>query len=86
MWGGPAYPAFRYRHAGDLATIGHKSAVLDFGWIQLSGLLAWLLWGGVHIFFLIGFRNRVVVTLGWLWSYFTSDRGARLITGSGREL
>jgi NADH:ubiquinone reductase (H+-translocating) len=45
-----------------------------------------LLWGGVHIFFLIGFRNRVVVTLGWLWSYFTSDRGARLITGSGREL
>jgi NADH dehydrogenase len=88
MGGGSAYPypAFRYRHAGDLATIGHKSAVLDFGWIRLSGLLAWLLWGGVHIFFLIGFRNRVVVTLGWLWSYFTSDRGARLITGSGREL
>ena len=86
MGGGPAHSAFRYRHAGDLATIGHKSAVLDFGWIRLSGLLAWLLWGGVHIFFLIGFRNRVVVTLGWLWSYFTSDRGARLITDSGREL
>lgn len=79
-------PAFHYHHAGDLATIGHKSAVLDFGWIRLSGLLAWLLWGAVHIFFLIGFRNRLVVTLGWLWSYFTSDRGARLITGSGREL
>ncbi len=79
-------PAFHYHHAGDLATIGHKSAVLDFGWIRLSGLLAWLLWGCVHIFFLIGFRNRMIVMVGWLWSYFTSDRGARLITGSGREL
>jgi NADH dehydrogenase FAD-containing subunit len=79
-------PDFQYRHAGDLATIGHKSAVLDFGWIRLSGFLAWLLWGCVHIFFLIGFRNRLVVMLGWLWSYFASDRGARLITGSGREL
>jgi NADH:ubiquinone reductase (H+-translocating) len=79
-------PAFQYHHAGDLATIGHKSAVLDFGWIRLSGFLAWLLWGCVHIFFLIGFRNRLVVMLGWLWSYFASDRGARLITGSGREL
>jgi NADH dehydrogenase len=79
-------PAFQYHHAGDLATIGHKSAVLDFGWIRLSGFLAWLLWGCVHIFFLIGFRNRLVVMLGWLWSYFASDRGARLITGSGRQL
>jgi NADH:quinone reductase (non-electrogenic) len=84
--GEDAQPAFHYHHAGDLATIGHKSAVLDFGWIRLSGLLAWLLWGCVHIFFLIGFRNRMIVMLGWLWSYFTSDRGARLITGSGREL
>ena len=83
---GRAQPAFHYHHAGDLATIGHKSAVLDFGRIRLSGLLAWLLWGCVHIFFLIGFRNRVVVMMGWLWSYFTTDRGARLITGSGREL
>ncbi|SEK66981.1 NAD(P)/FAD-dependent oxidoreductase [Nitrosovibrio tenuis] len=81
-----AQPEFHYHHAGDLATIGHKSAVLDFGWIRLSGLLAWLLWGCVHIFFLISFRNRMVVMLGWLWSYFASDRGARLITGSGREL
>jgi NADH dehydrogenase len=79
-------PGFRYHHAGDLATIGHKAAVVDFGWIRLSGLAAWLLWGCVHIFFLIGFRNRLIVVVGWLWSYFTSDRGARLITGTGREL
>ncbi|HVW65080.1 MAG TPA: NAD(P)/FAD-dependent oxidoreductase [Nitrosospira sp.] len=79
-------PGFRYHHAGDLATIGHKAAVVDFGWIRLSGLPAWLLWGIVHIFFLIGFRNRLIVMVGWLWSYFTSDRGARLITGTGRDL
>jgi NADH dehydrogenase len=84
--GGRAEPHFHYHHAGDLATIGHKAAVADFGWIRLSGLPAWLLWGCVHIFFLIGFRNRLIVMVGWLWSYFTSDRGARLITGTGREL
>ncbi|MEO7465078.1 MAG: NAD(P)/FAD-dependent oxidoreductase [Nitrosospira sp.] len=78
--------AFHYHHEGDLATIGRKSAVLDFGWIRLSGGLAWLLWGVIHIFFLIGFRNRVIVTLGWLWAYFTSERGSRLITGTGSEL
>jgi NADH dehydrogenase len=83
---GKGVQPFRYHHVGDLATIGHKSAVLDFGWIRLSGFLAWLFWGCVHIFFLIGFRNRMVVMLGWLWSYFASDRGARLITGSGREV
>jgi NADH dehydrogenase len=84
--GGEPEPGFRYHHAGELATIGHKAAVADFGWIRLSGLPAWLLWGCVHIFFLIGFRNRLIVMVGWLWSYFTSDRGARLITGTGREL
>ncbi|HET7060792.1 MAG TPA: NAD(P)/FAD-dependent oxidoreductase [Nitrosospira sp.] len=80
------HPVFHYHHAGNLATVGHKSAVLDFGWLRLSGFVAWLLWGLVHIFFLIGFRNRMVVMLGWLWSYFTSDRSVRLITGSGREI
>ncbi len=84
--GAPPPPPFRYRHDGDLATIGHKSAVVDFGRIKLSGLPAWLLWGGAHIFFLIGFRNRVIVLLGWLWTYLTGERGARLITGTGREL
>ncbi|MBV8702072.1 MAG: NAD(P)/FAD-dependent oxidoreductase [Acetobacteraceae bacterium] len=86
LGGAPPPPPFRYHHAGDLATIGRSSAVMDFGRIRLSGLVAWLLWGGVHIFFLIGFRNRVIVLLGWLWSYFTGERGARLITGTGQEL
>ncbi len=82
----PPPAAFRYHHDGDLATIGHKSAVVNFGWLRLSGLPAWLLWGAAHIFFLVGFRNRIIVTLGWLWAYFTAQRGARLITGTGREL
>jgi NADH:ubiquinone reductase (H+-translocating) len=73
---------FRYRHLGNLATIGRRAAVADFGWIKLTGALAWLLWGVVHVFFLIGFRNRVAVLLDWLWSYATFQRGSRLITGS----
>ncbi len=72
---------FRYRDYGNLATIGRKSAVVDFGWIRLSGRIAWLLWGMVHILFLIGFRNRIMVLLDWLWAYVTFQRGARLITG-----
>jgi len=74
--------SFRYRHRGDLATIGRKSAVVDFGWIRLKGTLAWLLWSAAHIYFLIGFRNRLFVALSWLWAYATFHRGARLITGS----
>lgn len=74
-------PPFRYRHLGNLATIGRTAAVADFGRIRLSGGLAWLLWGLVHIYFLIGFRNRLVVALDWLWAYLTFERGARLITG-----
>ncbi|MGE3967139.1 MAG: NAD(P)/FAD-dependent oxidoreductase, partial [Dongiaceae bacterium] len=79
--GKPTAP-FRYRHRGDLATIGRKSAVVDFGWIRLKGTLAWLLWSAAHIYFLIGFRNRLFVALSWLWAYATFHRGARLITGS----
>jgi NADH dehydrogenase FAD-containing subunit len=83
---GNATPApFRYRNLGNLATIGRKAAVADFGFLQLSGSLAWLLWGGVHVFFLIGFRNRLAVLLDWLWAYATFKRGARLITG-GMEM
>jgi NADH dehydrogenase FAD-containing subunit len=78
--GRPIRP-FRYRHLGNLATIGRTAAVADFGWIRLSGGLAWLLWGIVHIYFLIGFRNRLVVALDWLWACLTFQRGARLITG-----
>ncbi|HZS85600.1 MAG TPA: NAD(P)/FAD-dependent oxidoreductase [Stellaceae bacterium] len=74
-------PPFRYRDYGNLATIGRRAAVADFGVLRLSGRIAWLLWGAVHIFFLIGFRNRVAVLLDWLWAYLTFQRGARLITG-----
>jgi NADH dehydrogenase FAD-containing subunit len=72
---------FRYRDLGNLATIGRRAAVADFGWLRLGGRLAWLAWGAVHIYFLIGFRNRVAVAIDWLWSYLTYERGARLITG-----
>jgi NADH dehydrogenase len=80
--GEAAAERFRYRDLGSLATIGRASAVADFGWLKVSGFLAWLLWGAVHIFFLIGFRNRVMVLMEWLWAYVTFQRGARLITGS----
>lgn len=72
---------FRYRDKGNLATIGRAAAVADFGWITFSGFAAWLLWLIVHIFWLIGFRNRFVVMFEWAWAYFTFQRAARLITG-----
>jgi NADH dehydrogenase len=75
--------SFRYRSFGTMATIGRRAAVADLGWIKLDGTLAWLLWSAVHVSFLIGFRNRLVVMLDWLWSYFTFQSGARLITGPG---
>jgi NADH dehydrogenase len=71
---------FRYRHFGDLATIGKRAAVFDIGWMKVKGRLAWWLWGIAHIYFLIGVRNRIVVAMHWLWIYFKGDRGARLIT------
>lgn len=71
---------FRYKHYGDLATIGKRAAVFDIGWIQARGRIAWWLWGIAHIYFLIGVRNRIVVAMHWLWIYFKGDRGARLIT------
>jgi NADH dehydrogenase len=79
-----APPPFRYRDFGTLATIGRGAAVADFGRFGLSGTVAWLLWGAVHIFFLIGFRNRLTVMLDWLWSYMTFKSGVRLITGETR--
>lgn len=74
-------PAFRYRDYGSLATIGRKHAVADFGWIHLSGFIAWALWSVAHIYFLIGFRRRTLVAVQWAWSYLTFQRGTRLITG-----
>jgi NADH dehydrogenase len=75
-------PAFHYWDKGSLATIGRAAAVADFGRIHISGFVAWLSWLFVHIFFLIGFRNRLLVFIQWAWSYVTYERGARLITGS----
>lgn len=74
--------AFRYRDKGSLATIGRSRAVAVFGALKLSGFLAWAAWLGIHIFFLIGFRNRFVVLFTWTWAYFTYQRSARLILGS----
>jgi NADH dehydrogenase len=74
-------PPFRYRDLGLLATIGRKRAVAQLGKIKLRGFVAWLLWSVAHIYFLIGFRNRLVVALNWLWNYATFQRGTRLITG-----
>jgi NADH:ubiquinone reductase (H+-translocating) len=72
---------FRYFDKGNLATIGRKAAIAEIGKLHMSGFIAWLAWLGVHIFFLIGFRNRFAVLFNWAWSYFTYQRGARIITG-----
>ncbi|ARP97791.1 NAD(P)/FAD-dependent oxidoreductase [Pseudorhodoplanes sinuspersici] len=78
---GKSVPAFRYRDYGTLATIGRSRAVAQIGRIKLSGFAAWLLWCFAHIYFLIGFRNRLLVMVNWAWSFATFQRGARLITG-----
>jgi NADH:ubiquinone reductase (H+-translocating) len=80
----PAIGPFRYRDRGTLATIGRNSAVANLPWARLTGMIAWLLWGTVHIFLLIGFRNRAAVFLNWVWAWLTYGRGARLITGEKR--
>jgi NADH dehydrogenase FAD-containing subunit len=82
--GREAPPPFRYHHLGNLATIGRKAAVVDFGVIRLSGVLAWWLWGIVHVLFLVDARKRLTVAIEWFWAYLTYQRGTRLITG-GRE-
>ena len=78
---GEEKPPFRYRDLGTMATIGRKRAVVQMGRFRASGYVAWLLWSTAHIYFLIGFRNRVSVVLNWGWSYLTFQRGTRLITG-----
>jgi NADH:ubiquinone reductase (H+-translocating) len=75
-------PRFHYWDKGSLATIGRAAAVAEFGKIHISGFIAWLAWLFVHILFLIGFRNRLLVFIEWAWSYATYERSARLITGS----
>jgi NADH dehydrogenase len=84
---GAQRPGFRYFDKGDMATIGRMAAVAKVEWpfkAHMSGLPAWLTWITVHIFFLIGFRNRISVFVAWIWTYFTFTRGARLITGDQR--
>ena len=76
---------FRYKHTGDLATIGKRSAVIDFGRIKLKGWVAWWIWGLAHIYFLLDLKNRLFVALNWLWIYLSGQRRARLITHSRVE-
>ncbi|MGF0538510.1 NAD(P)/FAD-dependent oxidoreductase [Agrobacterium sp. ES01] len=78
--GTPVPAAFRYRNQGNLATIGRRAAVADFGWIRLKGGIAWWLWGLAHIYFLIGTRSRLAVAWSWLWIYLSGQHSARLIT------
>ena len=75
---------FRYFDKGSLATIGRAAGVAQFGKVHISGYFAWLAWLFIHIFFLIGFKNRILVMIQWAWSYLTYERGARLITGDIR--
>ena len=81
---GKAREPFHYFDKGSLATIGRAAAIAQFGKVHISGFLAWLTWLFVHIMFLIGFRNRIMVMLQWAWSYLTYERAAWLITGATR--
>ncbi|NET00539.1 MAG: NAD(P)/FAD-dependent oxidoreductase [Sphaerospermopsis sp. SIO1G1] len=78
---GETLPQFNYVDRGSLAIVGHHAAVVDLGFIKLKGFLAWFFWLFIHIYFLIEFDNKLVVLIQWVWSYFTRNRGARLITG-----
>ncbi len=84
--GAPAPPPFRYRDDGQLAIVGRSAAVADLGRVKLTGVVAWLLWSAVHLFFLIGARNRLAVYLNWAWAWLTYGRGARLITRVDPEM
>ncbi len=83
---GETLPPFTYKDAGSLAVIGQNSAVVDLGFVKLTGAIAWLAWVFVHIYYLIEFDNKLIVLLQWGWNYFTRNRGARLITGEGSLL
>jgi NADH dehydrogenase len=82
--GQPSQP-FVYRDLGSMAIVGRRAAISDLGWVRFSGVLAWIAWLFLHIFMLIGFRNRVVVLIEWAVAYFTFQRGARLITGDSPQ-
>lgn len=78
--GKTSHEPFRYRHSGNLATVGPNAAVIDWGRIQLKGRIAWWLWGIAHIYFLVGARSRLTVAISWLWAYLRGQHSARLIT------
>ncbi len=82
--GRPRRP-FHYKDKGNMATIGKAAAVADLGFAKLAGFFAWLAWAVIHVLFLIGFKNRVIVMVQWAWGYFTQDRGSRLIHGMVHE-
>jgi len=75
------FAPFRYRDLGSIAAIGRKSAIVQIHWLKLSGLLGWLVWSVAHIYYMIGFRNRSIVAMNWVWNCLTLRRGMRLITG-----
>jgi len=83
---GEAVPPFRFQNRGDVAVIGRLSGVTNIPWLgpfgHQSGFLAWMLWLGIHILYLIGFANRIVVSVRWAWSFLTRGRSTRLITGA----
>src|SRR5262249_60370770 len=76
---GKAMPAFHFHNRGNTAIIGRNAAVFDFGWMQIKGRIAWVLWAIIHVALLVGFVNRLRVTLQWAWRYVTYQVGARLI-------
>ncbi len=78
--GATPVPSFQYQDKGNLATVGRSFAIAELGRIHLAGTVAWFAWILVHIYYLIGFRNRVLVLIQWAWAYLTFQRGARLIT------
>jgi NADH dehydrogenase len=82
---GKSREPFHYVDKGSLATVGRSKAVADFGKLHFSGYFAWLAWLFVHLLFLIGFRNRIMVMLEWAWAYVTYNQGARLITETAYE-
>ena len=82
---GQSVPPFSYKDYGMLATIGRNSAVAVLGKVRLSGYPAWLLWLIAHIWYLIGFRNRIIVMIDWAWAYWTFERSSRIVTGERRR-
>src|SRR5437016_12552822 len=82
---GRAYAPFAYRDKGNLATIGRAAAVADIRGLRLSGFIAWITWVVVHLWYLVGFQNRIVVFIRWSFSFATHGRGARLITEGGAD-